>query len=239
MYGLALCAGVGGLELGLKLVHGDAYRCICYVERQGFSAATLVARMEEKTLDTAPIWSDLTTFNAGRWRGEVDIITAGYPCQPFSVANHHSRGKSATDLWPSVAHVVRQSKPSYVFLENVPGRITTGQEIVKRDLEEMGYLVKSSLFGAYQFGLDHRRQRLFTLAAERPYPIGQRPQKEVKEPQRVEVGKPDAFTTELDVAERTRAIGNSVVPVVAAYALMDLARKVNNGLASRSGRTER
>lgn len=85
MNGLALCAGVGGLELALGLVLAD-YRTVCYVEREAYAAAQLVARLAEGALDVAPIWDDLATFDGRRWRRCVSIITAGFPCQPWSAA---------------------------------------------------------------------------------------------------------------------------------------------------------
>lgn len=83
MNGLALCAGVGGLELGLRLAIGPSYRTVCFVEREAFAAATLVARMEDEALDQAPVWDDLTTFDGRPWCGVVDLVAAGFPCQPL------------------------------------------------------------------------------------------------------------------------------------------------------------
>src|SRR2546429_6768059 len=80
--GLSVCSGIGGLELGLKIALGDNIRTGCYLERDSGAAATLVARMEEQALDIAPIWSDLVTFDCGRWRGLVDLVVGGFPCQP-------------------------------------------------------------------------------------------------------------------------------------------------------------
>jgi site-specific DNA-cytosine methylase len=62
------------------------YRTVGQVERETYAAATLVARMEEAALDCAPVWDDVGTFDGRPWRGAVDIVTAGYPCQPISVA---------------------------------------------------------------------------------------------------------------------------------------------------------
>ena len=72
MNGLAVCSGIGGLELGLKLVY-PSLRTIAYVEREAYAAVILAARMEEGRLDKAPIWSDLATFDGLPWRGLVDI----------------------------------------------------------------------------------------------------------------------------------------------------------------------
>ena len=82
---LSLCSGVGGLDLGLRVAQPNA-RTICFVEIEAFACAILAARMAENAMDPAPIWTNLKTFDGKPWRGVVDCITAGYPCQPFSVA---------------------------------------------------------------------------------------------------------------------------------------------------------
>ena len=76
---LALCAGVGTLELGIRIAVPDA-RTVCYVEREIYAAAVLAKRMQEGDLDDAPVWTDITTFDGAAWRGCVDILAAGYPC---------------------------------------------------------------------------------------------------------------------------------------------------------------
>jgi hypothetical protein len=106
--GLALCAGGGGLELGLRLALGDAYRCVGYVEQAPFAAATLVARMADQALDDAPVWDDVASFDGRPWRGLVDIITTGFPCQPFSEAGQHrgiatAPSASSSPTWPTSA----------------------------------------------------------------------------------------------------------------------------------------
>ena len=87
MRGLAVCAGVAGIELGLKLALGDSYRTVCYVEREAFAAELLARRMEEGCLEMAPIWDDLESFDGRPWRGVVDLLSAGFPCQPVSCVN--------------------------------------------------------------------------------------------------------------------------------------------------------
>src|SRR4051794_20475467 len=82
---LSLCAGIGGIALGLKLALPHA-RTICYVENEATAAEKLVARMEDGALDEAPIWTNIKTFAGEPWRGRVHCLTAGYPCQPFSSA---------------------------------------------------------------------------------------------------------------------------------------------------------
>ena len=96
---ISLFSGVGMLDEGLRagLDHlGIAYRTVCHVEREAHAAAVLVARMEEGSLDAAPIWSDVCTFDAAAWRGKVDCVVAGFPCQgSVIVSGPHAANMSA------------------------------------------------------------------------------------------------------------------------------------------------
>ncbi len=160
---LALCAGVGGLSLGLKIAIPD-HRIVCYVERESYAASTLVARMEDKTLDKAPIWDDVTTFDGQQWRGKVDIVTAGYPCQPFSTAGKKLGTKDPRHIWPDIARVIGEVKPTWVFIENVPGHLQLGFDEVRIDLRNLGFRVEPGIFSAEETGANHLRKRLFALA---------------------------------------------------------------------------
>jgi DNA (cytosine-5)-methyltransferase 1 len=160
---LSLCSGYGGLDLGLDLATGGATRTICYVEREAFAAAILAARMEEKALDAAPVWSDLRTFDGRPWRGVVDCITGGYPCQPFSVVGKRLGEHDERHLWPDIARIVGEVEPGIVFFENVAGHLTLGFDVVRADLERLGYRVAAGLFSAAEVGASHRRERLFIL----------------------------------------------------------------------------
>lgn len=164
MNGLALCAGIGGLDLGLKLAIGESYRTICYVEREAYAAAALVARMEDATLDSAPIWDDLTTFDGRHWRGIVDIITAGFPCQPFSYAGRRKGVNDDRWLWPDIERIIQQVRPGYVFLENVPGLFTSGFGHVLGSLASLGFNAEWDVFSAAGVGAPHLRKRVFILA---------------------------------------------------------------------------
>lgn len=117
---LSLCAGVGGLDLGVELATGGVARTVCYVEREAHAAAVLVARMEEALLAPAAVWCDLTTFDGTEWRGVVDLVVAGYPCQPFSTAGKRAGVDDPRHLWPHVARIIRECGAGLVLLENVP-----------------------------------------------------------------------------------------------------------------------
>jgi DNA (cytosine-5)-methyltransferase 1 len=160
---LSLCSGYGGLDLGLDIATCGATRTVCYVEREAFAAAILAARMEEKALDAAPVWSDLRTFDGRPWRGVVDCITGGYPCQPFSFAGKRLGEHDERHLWPDIARIVGEVEPGIVFFENVAGHLTLGFDAVRADLERLGYRVAAGLFSAAEVGASHRRERLFIL----------------------------------------------------------------------------
>ena len=163
LFGLSLCAGAGGLDLGLALAE-PGYRAVGYVERDAFAAAVLVARMEDQTLDQAPVWDDLTGFDGRPRRGAVDLVSAGYPCQPFSVAGRRKGTDDPRHLWPHVARVISECGPVWAFLENVSNHLNLGCREVREELEGLGYGVTEGLFTATEVGAPHRRQRLFVLA---------------------------------------------------------------------------
>lgn len=163
LFGLSLCAGVGGLDLGIHIAI-PLYRTVGYVERDAYAAATLVARMADEGLGQAPIWDDVSTFDGKAWCGAVDIIHGGYPCQPFSVAGRKLGDKDPRHLWPHIARIVDEVRPPLCFFENVGGHLRLGFEQVHDDLRRMGYCVKAGLFTAEEVGASHKRERLFILA---------------------------------------------------------------------------
>jgi len=161
--GLALCAGAGGLELGIGLAL-PAYRTAAYVERAPAAVAVLEARMRDRCLHRAPVFDDLRTFDARAWRGRVDLLSAGYPCQPFSVAGRRRGFDDERNLWPHVARVIDQARPDAVLLENVAAHLTLGFPVVARQLRRMGYAFAAGVFSAGEVGAAHERRRLFVLA---------------------------------------------------------------------------
>ena len=160
---LSLCSGVGGIELGFKLAVPSA-RTVGYIENEAFACAILEARMQDKTLDEAPIWTDLKTFDGRAWRGKVDCLTGGYPCQPFSVAGKKLGEKDPRHLWPEIKRLISEIEPPICFFENVGGHLRLGFEQVANDLSSLGYKVKAGLFTAQEVGAPHKRERLFILA---------------------------------------------------------------------------
>lgn len=161
---LGLCAGIGGLERGIAIATGGRARTVCYVEGEAFAAACLATRMQSKSLDSAPIWADVKTFDANPWRGVVDCIAAGYPCQPFSAAGRRRGDEDPRHLWPYIAKIIAAIKPRFVFCENVPGHLTLGFEQVCHDLQSLGYAIEAGIFSAAEVGAPHLRKRLYFLA---------------------------------------------------------------------------
>lgn len=160
---LSLCSGGAGLDLGLELLLGD-FRTVCWVEWEAFAIEFLASRMEAECLPQAPLYTDVRTFDGKPWRGIVDSITAGYPCQPFSLAGKRLGEDDPRHLWPHVARIISEVEPRVVFLENVSGHLSLGYEQVEADLQGLGYKVTPGLFTASEIGASQKRERLFILA---------------------------------------------------------------------------
>lgn len=181
LHTLSIASGIGGLDIGFKRGverHTSAsVRTVCYIEREAYSVATLVKNMETGggCLDDAPIWSDLTTFDPEPWRGKVDCIIGGYPCQPFSVAGKRLGTDDPRHLWPFIGIMVDVIRPSILFFENVPGHLSKGFDSVAHDISEMGYELACVLTRASETGAPHKRERMFVLAYTNDCPLRIKP----------------------------------------------------------------
>lgn len=123
LYGLDICAGSGIGSAAFEAL-GFA-RTICYVERDEYCQRLLRQRMLDGWLQPAPIWDDLKTFDGRPWRGLVDFIFGGIPCQPHSLAGKRGGAADERDLWPDFWRVVCEVGPRVVLIENVPGILST------------------------------------------------------------------------------------------------------------------
>jgi len=165
---LALYAGVGGGILGGILC---GFKTICAVEIESYCREVLFQRQRDGVLPMFPIWDDVKTFDGRIWNGEVDIITAGFPCQPFLVAGKREGDKDERNMWPDTIRIIREVRPHFALLENVPGILVHPYfGTVLGDLAESGYDCKWSCLGADDVGANHMRKRLWILA----YPNGGR-----------------------------------------------------------------
>lgn len=160
---LSLCTGYGGLEIGLSQALQNPLRVIA-VEIEAYAVANLVAKAEAGKLAVEAVYTDVKTFPAKRFRGCFDILTAGYPCQPFSIAGKRQGADDPRYLWPYVAEIIEEIRPVWVWLENVAGHITLGFPQVYRNLRQMGYVVEAGLFTAVEAGCPFEGERLFVLA---------------------------------------------------------------------------
>jgi DNA (cytosine-5)-methyltransferase 1 len=160
---IAFCAGYGGIERGLDLA-GLEHRVIAYVEIEAFAIANLVNKMEAGQLPPAPIYTDLKTFPAHLFRDRVDLITGGYPCQPFSAAGQRLGTEDPRHLWPYILDHINAIRPVRCFFENVEGHISLGLREVIDDLEGAGYSATWGIFSAAEVGAPHQRKRVYIMA---------------------------------------------------------------------------
>lgn len=166
---LSLFTGYGGFSLGLRLARIPV-RTVCYVEIDHYRQRVIQARIRDGLLNDAPIWDDIRTFDGGPWRGIVDIITAGFPCQPHSTAGKRLGEDDERNLWPDTIRVIREIRPAFVLLENVPGitqRRRGRPAYVGRvfgDLAGAGYDAIWDSVSAAEVGAPHLRQRWWCLA---------------------------------------------------------------------------
>ncbi len=166
---LSLCSGYGGIGEGLKSIL-PRVRDIAHVEIEAFAVANLVAKMENELLDEAPIYTDVKTFPYQVFCGCVDILSGGFPCQPFSSAGNRQGVEDPRHLYPYISRGISKCKPRIVFLENVEGIISSktadGESVLKyvlSDLEEMGYRATAGIFSASEVGAPHQRKRVFIM----------------------------------------------------------------------------
>ncbi len=159
---LALFAGAGGGILGGHLL---GWRTVCAVEWEPYAACVLAARQNDGVFAPFPIWDDIQTFNGRPWRGRVDVVSGGFPCQDISAA-----GKGAgiegerSGMWREMARVVSEVRPAYVYVENSPMLTTRGGARVIADLTSLGYDAQWDVMGAADVGAPHQRDRIWIVA---------------------------------------------------------------------------
>jgi len=151
----SLCSGYGGLDMAVEayfnaetvwMCDNDKYASIVIKERWGLPN---LGNLKEV---------DWTTVKP------IDILTAGYPCQPFSQAGQRKGANDERHIWPNIKEIISQLRPSIVILENVRGHLSLGFKEVLKDLTEIRYNAKWSIVRASDVGAPHRRERLFVFA---------------------------------------------------------------------------
>ena len=159
---LALFAGAGGGILGGHLL---GWRTVCAVEWEAYPASVLVARQNDKILSPFPIWDDVQTFDGKPWRGIVDVVSGGFPCQDISVTGKgDGLDGERSGMWREMARIIGEVRPRYAFVENSPMLTTRGLGTVLRDLAKMGFDAEWGVLGAANVGANHQRDRIWILA---------------------------------------------------------------------------
>ena len=241
---LALFTGAGGGLLGGKLL---GWRTVCAVEYEPYPTSVLMQRQNDKVLETFPIWDDVCTFDGKPWRGIVDVVSGGFPCQDIS-----SAGKGAgiegerSGLWKQMLRISEEVRPEYIFIENSHLLRTRGLVTVLQDLAKIGYNAEWTVMGASDVGANHVRKRMWILARDvsNTSVLGlekQEPQQrlysrehkipEIKQQTTLWKTEPNVGRVVDGVAarvDRLKAVGNGQVPLVAASAFVELYKRINN-----------
>lgn len=162
---LALFAGAGGGILGGKML---GWRTVCAVEIEKYPRNILLQRQRDGILDNFPIWDDVRTFDGKPWRGKVDVISGGFPCQDISSAGRGlgiERGERS-GLWREYARIIREVRPRYCFVENSPMLASRGLGIVLGDLAALGYDAAWKVLSAGDCGAPHERARMWIVGKD-------------------------------------------------------------------------
>jgi len=160
---LHLFAGTGGGILGGQLL---GHTTVCAVEIEEYPRQVLLQRQRDGVLPKFPIWDDVCTFDGKPWRGTVDVICGGFPCQDISAAGKGTGiGGKRSGLWKEYARIIDEIRPKFVFAENSPLLRRRGLDVVLGDLSQLGYDAKWCVLGAWHVGAPHRRNRMWVLAS--------------------------------------------------------------------------
>jgi DNA (cytosine-5)-methyltransferase 1 len=251
---LALFAGAGGGILGGKLL---GWRTVCAVEWEPYPASVLCARQNDGLLPPFPIWDDVQTFDGKPWRGIVDVISGGFPCQDISAAGKgEGIDGERSGMWKEMARIVSEVRPEYVYVENSPMLTSRGLGTVLGDLSTLGYDAEWGVVSAADIGANHLRERIWILSKisnpkcqrwtegdnaklEANKTIG--PFSTIPFKPSAEGFNWDCWKAEPDVCrvvngmaagvDRLKAIGNGQVPQVAGVAFEILRRRLKHGNA--------
>jgi DNA (cytosine-5)-methyltransferase 1 len=157
---LSLFSGIGGIDLAAEWA---GFESSIMVERDKFCQ-----RLLKQNFPDAELFDDVTTFNGLDYRGDITLLSAGFPCQPHSLAGKRKASGDERDLWGEVVRILGEVQPRWFLGENVPGLLSSesGRFFgrVVNDLAKMGYRVGWGVYGAKDVGAVHRRNRVFIVA---------------------------------------------------------------------------
>ena len=159
---LHLFAGAGGGILGGHLL---GHTTVCAVEIEPYCRQILLQRQRDGILPRFPIWDDVTTFDGTSWRGKVDVVCGGFPCQDISSAGGGAGISGArSGLWKEMFRIIGEIQPRFAFVENSPLLVGRGLAVILADLAELGYDARWGVLGADHVGAIHHRARMWLVA---------------------------------------------------------------------------
>ena len=160
---LSLFTGAGGSEWVARRL---GWETVAAVEFNPYCQAVLKARQDDGSFPVFPIYSDVRAFEGCPWRGRVDVVSGGFPCQPFSRAGLSRGEDDSRNMWPDTMRVINEVEPEWVFLENSPQlrQRSTGQylRVILGDLDRGGFDAAWGILSASTVGAPHQRSRLWT-----------------------------------------------------------------------------
>lgn len=152
----SLFSGIGGFDLAAQWM---GWTNVFQVEKDEWCQSILA-----KQFPSTERYNDIKEFSGEKYRGSIDIISGGFPCQPFSVAGKQKGKSDDRYLWPEMLRVIREIKPTWIVGENVPGIISLALDQVYIDLENEGYTVQAFIIPAAAVNAIHKRDRVWILA---------------------------------------------------------------------------
>ena len=160
---LALFAGAGGGILGGMLA---GWHTVCAVERDAYRASILALRQNDGFLAPFPIWSDVCSFDAKPWRGIIDVVSAGFPCQDISVAGGGAGldGERSGPGWRETWRITCEVQPRYLWLENSPAILGRGAYAVLAEIAKVGGVARWEIVSGDAYGAWHERKRWWLVA---------------------------------------------------------------------------
>jgi DNA (cytosine-5)-methyltransferase 1 len=216
---LDLFSGIGGFALAFEAA---GFETAAFAEIEPYPCKVLAQHWPE-----VPNLGDVRGINGADYHGTVDVVVGGFPCQPHSVAGLQAGAADSRNLWPEMARIIDGCRPSWVLAENVPGLSDQFLDGISADLESLGYSVLAVEIPAGAAGAPQLRNRLWILArTTRPGLEGVHEAGRGEHLQPTETPVPGVFwkTTPRVFrrgdgiphrVDRTRGLGNSIVPAVA------------------------
>ena len=158
---LDLFSGIGGFSLGLEATGGFETVAFCDIEE-------FPRKVLQKHWPGVKQYEDIKELNYEKLKADgllpIDILTGGYPCQPFSIAGRKKGEKDPRHLWPEYFRLIKELRPTWVIGENVSGHIKLGLDTVLENLESEGYSVRTFSISASSIGANHQRERIWIVA---------------------------------------------------------------------------